>query len=90
MTHPVAVRPHTHLGRWAVGLAVAYLVLMPAWRLMGPLGAFPAFACGLAGGVVALVAISRRHERAVAVYVAVLPLVLVVLFVLAEFLIGHD
>jgi hypothetical protein len=47
-------------------------------------------ALGLAGGVCALVAIFRRGERAVAVFVAILPLVLAVTFVLAELLIGHD
>jgi hypothetical protein len=47
-------------------------------------------ALGLAGGVCALVAIFRREERAVAVFVAILHLVLAVTFVLAELLIGHD
>lgn len=49
-----------------------------------------AFASGLAGGVLALVALTRRGERALAVFAAVLPLVLVVAFVLAELLVGHD
>lgn len=86
----VAVRPTTPLGRWAVGLGVGYLVLVLGWRLMGPLGAFPGLVSGLAGGVVALVAILRRGERAIAVFAAILPLVLVVAFVLAELLVGHD
>ena len=82
--------PTTRLGRWAVGLAVANVVLVLGWRLMGPLGAFPGLVCGLAGGTVAFVAILRRGERAVAVFAAIAPLVLVVLFVFAELLIGHD
>jgi len=57
---------------------------------MGPLGAFPGFAAGLADGVAGLVAVFRRGERAVTVFVAILPLVFVVVFVLAELLIGHD
>jgi hypothetical protein len=43
-----------------------------------------------AGGVVALRAILRHRERAVSVFAATLPLVLVVAFVLAELLIGHE
>jgi hypothetical protein len=86
----IAVLPATRLGRWAVGLALANVVLVPSWSLLGPLGAFPGFACGLAGGITGLVAIFRRGERALTVYAAVVPLVLVVLFVLAELLIGHD
>jgi len=82
--------PATRLGRWAVGLAAANVVLMFGWRLMGPLGGFPGLIAGTAGGVVALVAIRRRGERAVTVILAVVPLVLVILFVLAELLIGHD
>jgi len=84
------ILPTTRLGKWAVGLAAANVVLVLGWRLMGPLGAFPGFACGLAGGIVALVAISRRGERAIAVFAATVPALLVVLFVLAELLIGHD
>jgi cytochrome c oxidase subunit IV len=82
--------PTTPLGKWAAWLAVAYVVLQFAWRLLGPLGAFPSFACGVAGGIVALVAVLRRGERAIAVYAAILPLLFVVVFVAAELLIGHD
>ena len=84
------ILPTTRLGKWAVGLAAANVLLMFGWRLMGPLGGFPGLACGLVGGIVALVAIARRGERAIAVFAATVPAVLVVLFVLGELLIGHD
>lgn len=57
---------------------------------MGPLGAMPGFACGLVGGVVALVAIFRRRERAISVFAALVPFVFVLVFVLAELIISHD
>lgn len=82
--------PATRLGKCAVALAVAHVLLVPSWRLMGPLGAFPGLAAGAAGGGVALVAIIRRRERATSVFLAIVPLVLVALFVLAELLIGHS
>lgn len=83
------VLPTTRLGWWSLGLAAGYVVLMPLWSFL-PGGAGLAFLSGLAGGVVALVAIRRRGERALAVFAAVVPLALVVVFVLAELLIGHD
>jgi hypothetical protein len=84
-----AIRPTTRPGVWAAWLAAGYLLLMPAWRIL-PGGAIAAFVSGLGGGIVGLVAILRRGERALAVYAAVLPLVLVVVFVAAELLVGHD
>ena len=77
--------PTTRLGRWAVGLAVASVVTNFAWRLLGPLGGFPSLLFGLAGGLVALAAIVRARERAVSVFVALLPFVGAVAFVVAEF-----
>lgn len=86
----LATLPTTQLGWWAVGLAAANVVLVLGWRLMGPLGAFPGFVFGLSGGVVALVAILRRGERAIAVFAALVPFLFVVAFVLGELLVGHD
>jgi len=86
----IPVLPTTRLGRWAVRLALGSVVLVFAWRVMGPAGAAPGFALGLAGGVVALVAIFRRGERAITVLAAILPLAFVVAFVLAELIVGHD
>ena len=70
-------------------LAVASVVLVLAWSVL-PGGAALGFACGLAGGIVGLVAIFRDRERAPTVFAAIAPLVMVVAFVLAELLIGHD
>jgi hypothetical protein len=88
--HRFAFRPTTRAGRWAVGMLVAHVLLMFGWSLMGPLGAFPGLLVGLVAGIVALVAIIRYGERALTAFAAVLPLFNVVLFVLAELLIGHD
>ena len=88
--HQFAIVPTTRLGKWAVGLAVASVLFNFTWRLMGPLGGFPSLAFGLAGGIVGLVAIFQRSERAVSVFVALVPFVGVIVFLLAEFLIGHN
>jgi hypothetical protein len=94
-THGLPSRPRrfwptTRLGTWAVGLAIANVLLVPSWRLMGPLGGFPGLVAGAAGGVLALLAIVRGRETSVSVFLAVIPLALVALFVLAEFLVGHS
>ena len=81
--------PTTPLGKWAVGLAVAAFPLQLAWTIL-PGGAALSMACATAGGICALFAVLRRVDRAIAVYAAVVPLVLTVLFVAAELLIGHD
>jgi len=81
-------RPHTKLGWWAVGLAIASILLMFGWMFL-PGGAGLSFLCGLAGGIVALIAIIRQHERSWAVWLALLPMLNVFVFFLGEFLIPH-
>jgi len=87
----IAIPPTTRLGRWAVGLAAASLVLVPVWTILSA-GAAIGFACALAGGIVALIAIFRRGERAITVFAALLPFpfLFVIVFVLAELIVGHD
>ena len=80
--------PATRSGKSAIGLGAAFFVFMLGWSVV-PGGAFIGLACGAAGGVVALVAIRRHGERAISVFVVLLPFLLAVLFVLAELLIGH-
>jgi hypothetical protein len=85
----ISLKPGSKLGWWAIGLAVAYFVLMPMWSFLGSLGAWPAFLCGFAGGILGLIAVIRQQERSWLVYLACLPLLLVMIFFLGEFLIPH-
>ena len=85
----IAILPTTRLGRWALGLALANPVLVTAWTIL-PGGAALGLASGAAGGLLALRAIHRHGDRALSVYAAVVPLVMVVVFLLAELIIGHD
>jgi hypothetical protein len=80
--------PHTKLGWWAVGLAVASIVLILAWSIL-PGGAWLGFLCGLAGGILALVAIIRQQERSWLVFLSILPMLNVITFIAAELLIPH-
>jgi hypothetical protein len=47
------------------------------------------FICGLVGGVLALVAVIRQHERSWLVFLSILPFLWVLLFILGEFLVPH-
>ena len=80
--------PHTKLGWWAVGLAVASIVLVLAWSIL-PGGAWLGFLCGLAGGVIALIAVIRQQERSWLVFLSILPMLNVVIFIGTELLIPH-
>ena len=81
-------RPVTRLGWWAVGLAVASVVLNLAWSIL-PGGALLGFICGLVGGVLALIAVIRQHELSWLVFLSILPMLSVLFFFLGEILIPH-
>ena len=81
-------RPSTRRGWWAVGLAAASIVLNLAWSIL-PGGAILGFICGLVGGVLALIAVIRQHERSWLVLLSILPLFWVLFFILGEILIPH-
>jgi len=81
-------RPATRLGWWAVGLAVASFVLNFAWSIL-PGGAILAIICGLVGGVLALIAVIRLHERSWLVFLSILSMVSALFFLIGEFLIPH-
>jgi hypothetical protein len=79
--------PTTDLGRWAVGLAATFLALVLAASIV-PSGAALGLVSGLAAGIAALLAILRDGERAVSAFVALVPLLIAVGFVVAELLSG--
>ena len=84
----VTILPATSLGRRAVGLAAVFFPLLLAASVV-PREAALGFACGLAGGAAALVAIVRDQERAVTVFAALVPVAIAVAFVLAELIGGN-
>jgi hypothetical protein len=80
--------PHTKLGWWSVGLAAASVVLIFAWSVL-PGGAWLGFLCGIAGGITAVIAIVRKQERALLVWLPILPAIFVIYFIAAELLFPH-
>ncbi|MBE0447568.1 MAG: hypothetical protein IBX64_05645 [Actinobacteria bacterium] len=95
--------PSTKLGRWSVMLAAAFVALfiinatvfMPSavtvpWRqVVLPFFGIVILSCGLAAGITGLVAVIRCRERSLLVWLTILPGLMVLAFVLGEFLIPH-
>lgn len=93
----------TRLGWWSVALAATFAALliinatefMPAtvevpWRqAILPFYGIAMLSCGLAAGIVGLIAVLRRHERSWLVWLTLLPGLMVLAFVLSEFLVPH-
>ena len=71
-----------------MGLAVASIVLNFAWSIL-PGGAILGFICGFVGGVLALIAVIRQHERSWLLFLSILPIFSVLFFILGEILIPH-
>jgi hypothetical protein len=96
-------RPITRLGRWSVGLAATFLALfiinstvfMPStvlipWReVILPFYGIAMLSCGLAAGIVGLIAVIRQRERSWLVWLTMLPGLFVLFFILGEFLVPH-
>ena len=84
----ITILPATHLGWWAVWLTAAFFLLVFTATVV-PRGAALGFVSGLAGGIVALMAIVRERERAVTVFAALVPLAIAVGFVLSQLISGN-
>jgi hypothetical protein len=95
--------PHSRIGRWSIGLAAAFVgmfsvnsfVFMPLssnapWRhAILPFYGILMLLCGLAAGILGLLAVVGQHERSGLVWFTMLPGLLVLLFVVGEFLFPH-
>ena len=95
--------PSTRLGWWSVGLAAAFEILMiinstifmrlpedVTWReTVLPFYGVAMMSCGLVAGIVALVALTRRHERSWLVWLPMLAGLFVIVFLFGEFLAPH-
>jgi hypothetical protein len=104
--HGFPVKPSTRLGTWAVGLAlvsgVGWLIALPAivaspdegvwwpWGLLLIVGLVPGLTCAIAASIVAFLAMVRRGERALMVYIGYVPVACIVLSSLLHSLFVSD
>ena len=96
-------RPSTRLGWWAVGLGAAFVALIiinatlfvpstvaAPWRqAVLPFYSIAMLSCGLAAGIVGLIAVIRWRERSWLVWLTILPGLFVLFLLLGEFLVPH-
>ena len=96
-------RPSTRLGWWSVGLGATFVALfiinstvfMPStvdapWRqVVLPFYGIFMLLCGLAAGIVGLIAVIRRGERSWLVWLTILPGLFVLFLLLGEVLVPH-
>ena len=95
--------PSTRPGKWAVGLAAVFVVMFiinaavfmqlaedVSWRqTVLPFYGIAMLLCGLASGILGLIAILRQRERSFLVWLPLLFALWVVFMLLGEFLVPH-
>lgn len=95
--------PATSLGWWSAGLGLVFAILwvvnltvfVPISDASPIRSTFLIFygifmlLCGLAAGILGVIAIFRGRERSCFVWVTILPLLLVLFFLLGELLVPH-
>lgn len=83
-------QPATKAGHWATGLEIAFLLLMAGKfsRIGLPLPSFGIFGLGIAGFVVAIIALVRK-DRAITVWLALIVGLLPTLWTFGELFWPH-
>jgi hypothetical protein len=99
----ILTTPHTKLGQWSVGLAAVFVGLFlvnsfvfmstssdAPWRhVLLPFYGLLMLLCGLAAGILGLIAVIRKNERSWLVWLTLLPGLLVLFLLLGEILFPH-
>lgn len=82
--------PKTHAGRWALGLSVAFIVLITVKIIAFlPLPTFAVAALGLVGFIVGIVAIFKNRDRAILTFISILVGLIIVSWTVAELIFPH-
>jgi len=86
----LAISPKTVSGRWALGLSVAFVVLI-AVKIIAflPLPTFVVAALGLVGFIMGIVAILKNKDRAILTFIAILVGLVIMLWTVLEFIFPH-
>ena len=82
--------PKSTLGKWSVGLSIAFIILI--WTKIQysfPMPTFAIAALGLAGFVISIVAIFKNSDRAILTFLPVLVGLVILLWIGAELIFLH-
>jgi hypothetical protein len=82
--------PKTRSGKWALGLCVAFIILITV-KIIGflPLPTFAVAAIGLAGFITGIAAIFKNKDRAILTFLAILVGIVIMLWTALEFIFPH-
>ena len=82
--------PKTTLGKWALGLSIAFIIFI-WWKIQGsmPIPTFAIAAIGLAGFTVVITAIFRNKDKAILNLLPLLVGLVILLWTAAELLFPH-
>jgi len=82
--------PRTRAGKWALGLSVAFIVLITVKIIAFlPLPTFVVAALGLVGFIMGIVAILKNKDRAILTFMAILVGLVIMLWTVLEFIFPH-
>ena len=82
--------PTTKLGKWALWLSVAFIILITIKIVLWlPLPTFVLAVLGIAGFIVGMIAIIKDEDRAVLIFVSILVGILIILWTVLEFVFPH-
>ena len=84
--------PKTRLGKWSIGLSIAFIVLIGmkiADYFHFPLPTPAIATLGLMGFILSLIAIFRNKDRAILIFLPVLVGLVIILWTTAEFIFPH-
>jgi hypothetical protein len=82
--------PKSTPGKWAVGLSVAFIILIWMKILSSlPLPTFSIAALGLAGFVTSIVAIFKNRDKAILIFLSFIVGLIIMLWIIAEFIFPH-
>lgn len=84
------VAPKTNAGKWAIGLSLAFIILI-SFKMMGrmPLPTFGIAAIGLLGFLVGIYAVIKNKERSILTFIPILVGLVIIFWTAAELLFPH-
>ena len=82
--------PKTRIGKWAVGLSIAFIVLI-AVKIQGslPMPTFAIAGLGLAGFIMAIIAILKKKDRAILNFMPIGFGIVILVWFAAELMFPH-
>jgi len=90
MIMKITLLPKNNLGKWSVGLSIAFIILI--WlkiQFSIHVMTFAIAALGLAGFIVSIISIIKNKDRAVLSFLPILVGLIIILWIAAEIIFPH-